>query len=95
MMNNMGLLDRLNVFKRVKNLEIQETQLLDSISLLQHKAQQLDVKAGEMETAVEEILDYVDKRAVALNVLNRKILNFTTSESGSLDMIPDLDLEVR
>ena len=88
------MLERLNVFARVKNLEQKEEELLDSVDTLRLKAISLEKSIMESEKALSHILDYMDRRSATLDTLNRKLLMFKTSEDNSLDMVPDLDLEV-
>ena len=90
----MSLLNRLNLFKRVKELEIQETSLLNNIDVLRVRVEKLDSISDELETSITHILEYMDKRAEALRELNKQILQFKESQTGSLDLVSDLDMEV-
>ena len=88
----MGLLERLNVYKRVRNLEERENELLASLDTLRLKALSLEKSYSEAEQSLTHILEYMDRRSALLDALNRKILMFKTSESNDLDLFSDLDV---
>jgi len=75
----LSLLDRLNLFKRVKEAEEAEAQLFKDVD--------------DLITGVETILETLDRRTAKIDELNARIHGFELSRSGVLDMIPDLDLK--
>ena len=75
----MSLLDRLNLFKRVKEAEEAEAQLFKDVD--------------DLITGVETILEALDRRTSKIDELNARIHGFELSRNGVLDMIPDLDLK--
>lgn len=90
----MGLLDRLNIFRRVKDLEEQESKLLDNIDVLRVKLEEQEVRSVELEQGLEHILNYMDVRSESLRRLNHRILMVNLQNEGSLDLVPDLDVEM-
>ena len=76
----MNILDRLNIFKRLKRLEEQEELFFSSVD--------------ELLTGLEMVLDDIDSRSNKLELLNKRLRQIAMSQTGSLDMLPDLDLEV-
>ena len=88
----MRLLDRLNVFRRVKNLETQEAQLLESLDVLQVRFSELELRYDDMESGVECIVEYMGRREQGLRELNAKLHDFTEKRIGSLDIYADLDV---
>jgi len=76
----LNILDRLNIFKRLKRLEEQEELFFSSVD--------------ELLTGLEMVLDDIDSRSNKLELLNKRLRQIAMSQTGSLDMLPDLDLEV-
>ena len=92
-MNNMGLLQRLNLFRRVQDLENEEVKLLSSIDVLNDKLRQIEAVHDELEQGIGYMLDFMDKRVGLLRELNVKLHSIEAERESSLDMLPDLDVE--
>ena len=92
-MNNMGLLQRLNLFRRVQDLENEEVKLLSSIDVLNDKLRQIEEVHEELEQGIEYMLEFMDKRVVLLRGLNVKLHSIEAERESSLDVLADLDIE--
>jgi len=89
----MGLLQRLNLFRRVQDLENEEGRLLDSIDILNNKLRQIEEVHDELEQGVEYLLQFMDKRVKILRELNVKLHSVEAERESSLDLLADLDVE--
>ena len=74
----MSLLNRLNLFKRVKAAEDAEAELFNNVD--------------QLIVGVEEILRILDKRSEQIRGLNARIFEMSQSQYyTSLDILSDLD----
>jgi len=89
----MGLLQRLNLFRRVQDLENEEGKLLQSIDVLNTKLRQIEAVHDELEQGVEYLLQFMDKRVSLLRELNVKLHSIESEKESSLDLLADLDVE--
>ena len=88
----MDILDRLNLFKRIKDAEDAEERLSVNLFKLTDSVEKLFSDMNDLENGVEKILSMIDKKTETIKGLNARIFEMSQSQYyTSIDIPADLD----